>query len=262
MVAVDRSDESNAGDIWVYDIERSTGTRLTAAPIDESFPIWSRDGRRITFGSILADGGYAVHERSARGGDDEQVLLTRPDQSLIPRSWMADGSLLLSVGTAEQFFKQLGIYSPTSRDVAPYLTTSFSKRNPNASADGRFVAYDSDETSRSEVYIQTFPDPGERWRVSTDGGFSAVWGPDDRELYYLDARSNIVAVPVTITGASVVPGTPHELFHAELKEGSNTMYDTVDGQVFVVIRRIGAIDTTPLTITVSAFESRVRSPES
>ncbi len=253
MVAVDRSDEANAGDIWVYDIERGTGTRLTTAPQDETYPIWSLDGRRVAFQSMQASGQFAIHERSARGGNDETVVLAGPGQGGQPHDWLADGSLLLSLGASGETLKDLGIYSPKTRDTRPYLTTPSFKRSARASRDGRFVAYDSDETSRREVYIQTFPDPGERWRVSRDGGGNPIWRSDGREIYYIDQQSNIVAVPVAVTGNAITLGTPRKLFQVELKENGNTLYDTLDGQVFLVSRRVGAIDTTALTLSMNTL---------
>ncbi len=107
-----------------------------------------------------------------------------------------------------------------------FLKTPFDERDGQFSPDGRFVAYVSDESGRDEIYIRPFTPPGEagnpaggQWQISTEGGIQPRWSADARELYYLDPQGRIMAVSITVTGATVAPGTPVLLFPTKIYEG-------------------------------------------
>lgn len=103
-----------------------------------------------------------------------------------------------------------------------------------ASADGRLVAYDSDETGRPEVYARTFAGSGKRWRVSTDGGCTPVWRRDGSEIDYVAADEQITAVTVSPSPGDLRFGRPRALFHVELKHSERAQIDTLHGETFLV----------------------------
>jgi Tol biopolymer transport system component len=261
-VAVDQSDETNRGDIWIYDVARGTGTRLTSSPEDESAPVWSPDGRRLVFSSLRDADLSAIHIRSLRGVDDESLLQASPDGSLSPFSWSAQGAIVVAQEreTGPRLFRGLGFYSVAEGTFEPAADSRFAEFNGSFSPDGRFLAFDSNETGQREVYVRPFPVASDRWRVSTDGGSAPHWRADGRELYFLNGSSELVAIPVDVApnGSSLSFGEPETLFAIELKDSSRRQIDTIDGRTFVVNRTVGDVDATPLTLVVNGLSRGAR----
>jgi Tol biopolymer transport system component len=257
-VAVDRSDETNRGDIWVYEMERGTGIRLTTAPEDESDPVWSPNGSRLAYFAALGEGSEVRVRASGGVGGDERVSETGGN----PSSWSPDGLLLVNRGG------DIWVYALEDDSLSVYLKTPFSETRPTWSPDGRFVAYDSDETGRREVYIQTFPDPALRWPVSTDGGHSPAWRRDGGEIYYVNDDNEIVAVTVQEAPragheAGFQLGPPQVLFNVDLQIRGARQYDTLDGETFIVNRNRRVGSTTPLTLVLNVdLDEGIRRPES
>jgi len=248
-VAVDRSDETNRGDIWVYEIERGTGTRLSAAPEDESCPEWSPDGSRIAYWAALDERNLIRVRASGDAGPDEEFALDGFRARL--SDWSAGDVLFLDRGG------DISAGTLADRSFTPFVQTPFTEGNAKASTDGRLVAYDSDETGRPEVYVRTFPDSGKRWRVSTDGGSTPVWRRDGGEIYYVDADERITAVTISPSSGDLRFGRPRPLFHVELKRGAQPQFDTLDGETFVVNRTRRSGSRSPLTLVLNvSFEAR------
>ena len=249
-LAVDRSDETNRGDIWVYEIERGTGTRLSAAPEDESSPAWSPDGGRIAY--------WAAHGEHnlirVRASGDAGPAAEFPIDGFRPRlsDWSAGDVLFLERGG------DIWAGALADRSFRPFVGTPFSEGSARASADGRLLAYDSDETGRPEVYVRTFPDTGKRWRVSTDGGRTPVWRRDGGEIYYVDADERITAVTVRPSPGDLQFGRPRALFHVKLKKDPiRAQFDTLDGETFLVNRARRSGSRSPLTLVLNVnFEAR------
>jgi Tol biopolymer transport system component len=263
-IALDISDESNRGDIWLLDAERGSGIRFTSFPEDDSKPIWSPTGDQLAFFSFSAGGkGKAVFLRPVSGGDEARLLIQDPEVGLTPRSWSKSGELLVSSGTTR--FSDLLVYSFDDGSLRPYLASPFHEIDGVFSPDGRFVAFESDESGRREVYVARYPEPTERWRASVDGGESPAWRSDGGELYFMSNDSEMMAVPVRITSMTGAPegpaielGEPKALFRVDLKyEPGGRQYDTLDGQRFLVNRTIRAGATRPLTLVLNWSEELV-----
>ena len=98
------------------------------------------------------------------------------------------------------------------RKPFPYLQTEFNEQYAKLSPNGQWLAYTSDESKRNEVYVQTFPTPGGKWQISTNGGSRSVWSRDGKELYFLSADGKMMAVERKGSGAKFEAGLPKPLF--------------------------------------------------
>jgi eukaryotic-like serine/threonine-protein kinase len=211
------------GNIWLLDGTRTS--RLTFDPTGAVFPVWSPDGRSIAFTSTGS--GSADLYRQAVDGSRTAVLLVTSSQLKAATDWSRDGRFLLYYSDDPQTKGDLWV-RPMTGDQKPwvFLKTPSDEEYGQFSPDGRFVAYESDESGRYEIYIRPFipPDaegkPAEGlWQISTAGGLQPHWGPDGRELYYLDPAGRMMAVSITVTGATVAPGTPVLLFPTKIYGG-------------------------------------------
>ncbi len=177
-------------DIWVYDLLRGTRTRLTFSDGIEGPAVWSPDSTELIYSSD-ADGGDNLY-RKAADGSGEAVRLTNEEGSLFISDWSRDGRWVLAtrIGTPDEERGFAGgadiAYLDLEGDspVAPYLATQFAELEASFSPDGRWVAYQSNESGRNEVYVRPFPPSGGRWQVSDEGGSYPRWAKDGSELYY------------------------------------------------------------------------------
>jgi serine/threonine-protein kinase len=200
-----------------------TGIRLAAGAAAATTPVWvNRDGREEP---IPAPPRAYVYPRISPDGTkvaldvrDQQLdiwiwdllrqTLTRltfdPGEDEFP-AWSPDGKRVANTKTAE---------GTPGRDVQPLLETMFAEANPALSPDGRWLAYQSDESGRAEIYVRPFPDvDAGRWQVSTGGGVQVAWARSGRELFYRNGAA-LLAVPVQ-TGTGFVAGTPKALFEGQ-----------------------------------------------
>ena len=224
--------EGEPWSIWVYDIGRKTLRRLTFED-DNRDPSWTPDGRRLVYTS-LRNGVYGLYWRSADGSGPEEQLLTGKS-TMYASSWSPDGRDLaywqFDLPTKEDIW-----ILPLSGDRKPYpfLQTPSSERFGAFSPDGHWMAYESNETGRYEVYVQPFPGPGGKWLISTDGGSRPEWSRDGKEIFYI-TRDHLMAVPVE-TKPAFSAGRP-ELLFSGYYFWSGHYYDVMpDGKHFVFIQ--------------------------
>ena len=136
--------------------------------------------------------------------------------------------------------------------VVPFApTVEFNELRASFSPDGRWLAYQSDESGRPEIYVQPFPGPGRKWQVSTDGGVFPIWAPDGREIFYRDIVQNLMRVEVQ-AGADFDAGVPEVLFPLTLG-GENSVRKIAispDGQRFVALTPAGERTASPTSVIV------------
>ncbi|HUF25169.1 MAG TPA: protein kinase [Vicinamibacterales bacterium] len=235
-------------DVWVIDLARYTMTRLTTDAGEDESPVWTPDARRVTFASSREKGRVSVW-KAADGSTPEEILFTSPGHQHLA-GWTPDGQKLLSeegVSTGWDLF----VGDMKTKKNEPFMVNRFSKVGAQLSPDGRWVAYGSNESSRTEIYAHAFAGQGGRTQLSTAGGTEPRWAPDGRALYFRDG-DRMMAVPVE-TGAALNPGTPRVLF-----EGSYTRmgwlqanYDVApNGKAFLMVR--GDAQRLPTSINVIA----------
>ena len=216
-------------DVWVYELDRGTRSRLTADG-GALFPVWHPDGERVTF--TTADGRTIVRAADA-GGERERVDF---DGRALAPHWSTDGQTLVFFVLPDRATGNYDIKAWRDGIVTPVVSGPFSDSVPRFSHDGRRLAYMSDESGRYEIYAQAFPDPGEKWTLSTEGGKEPVWSRDGREIFYRDG-DRMMVVPLQIE-PTFRPGAPRMLFEAPFASnpGGYPNYDvSLDGTRFIMI---------------------------
>jgi eukaryotic-like serine/threonine-protein kinase len=214
-VAVDRLVQGNR-DIWILDGSRMT--RLTFDPSVEAAPVWSPDGKWVAFRSSR-HGVLDIFRKASSGADADESVIESPDDKTLT-DWSRDGRSLLVLTQNPKTGQDLLFMS---FDGAPepkvFLSTNFNETGAHFSPDGQWVAYQSNMSGRPEVYVRPFPEGGGQWQISTTGGNNVRWSPDGKELFYMGADGKLMAVPITVKGATLEPGTPVPLFQTQRAVG-------------------------------------------
>jgi eukaryotic-like serine/threonine-protein kinase len=226
-------------DLWVFDVARGAPTRLTFDGAGNA--VWSPDGTRLAvFMNVDAktSGLYAI----APDGSGSREPLTMVDGQQNPASWAsgASGLALLQQGSPARVWV---LPMQAGAKPLPFVESRFNLGYPELSPDGRLMAYTSNESGSGEVYVQPYPGPGERVRVSTNGGAEPLWSPNGRELFYraqTTDRQQFFSAAVT----SLSPfrtDTPRLLFENKTFEYDNTVpirswNVSPDGQRFLLLR--------------------------
>jgi eukaryotic-like serine/threonine-protein kinase len=234
QVAVVRSaDQFAPPDIWLIRLDRGVLTRVTSNGVVNLDPIWSPDGRELVFSSSLKGNQLDLYRQRLDGSGKEELLLATPEAK-VPSDWSHDGRILL-YGTSFGAKTGNDIWAlPLTGDRKPFpvVQTAFEDAHPQFSPDSRWIAYQSNETGQFEIYLQPFPGPGERQRISTAGGAQVRWRRDGRELFYvaLDGRLMAVSIRFAPDGQTVEPSTPAPLFATHV----GGAVSTTDRQQYVV----------------------------
>ena len=236
-IALDRG-RPGRRDVWIFEVESGTLHPLARGDDDEESPIWSADGDRVIYTS--GRGAEANLHARAGGGDGAPERLSDSGNRQWAQSWSSDGRVLVfssrtvHATDGPQPLDVRMMMLDDDRRIAPLLVSASNESNPAVSPDGAWIAYRSDESGRNEVYVERFPDLGDRVRVSTDGGTSPLWSPDGAELYYREGRA-LMAVPVE-TGTTFTAGRPETLFEGPYLDDLARNYDLAPDGRFLMIK--------------------------
>jgi serine/threonine-protein kinase len=251
-------------DLWIWDLARKTLTRLTSEPGLDSFPVWTRDGRRIIYSSSRGDGILNLFWQAADGTGLAERLAESPHTQR-PTGITPDGTQVVFEQETSTMGTDLMLLTLTpTRRITPLLATRFNERRGVVSPDGRWLAYESDSSGRSEIYVRPFPVVGAgQSQVSTAGGMQPLWARTGRELFYVAPDGSVLTVPVAPRGDAWNAGTPRKVVANRYRTGPSSNgrnYDTApDGQRFLMIKRAGdSAAASPTIVVVQHWDEELR----
>jgi serine/threonine-protein kinase len=220
-------------DVWIHDIVRNT-----LFPLSEhksTSPVWTPDGKRVTYECVEGSGMSGICWINADGSGGKRRLTSTPG---LPGTWSPDGHWLAFMTVDPTRGRDIWVLrAEGEHNPHPSVQTRSNEEGPDFSPDGRWLAYASDDSGRFQIYVQSFPGPGPKWQVSTDGGTEPCWARNGRELFY---RNGDQMMAVTVNSASALAlGQPTLLFqskHPRLRSGRRNYDVAADGQRFLMIK--------------------------
>lgn len=202
-VAMYRSVNGNV-DVWSLDTKRGAWSRLTSDPADDVFPVWSPDGSELVFSSNRT-GIHNLYRRPLTAGGREERLFSSP-QHKVATDWSADGRFIVFDSEDPKTGSDIWALPLDGKEKPfPVVNTKFDEHSAQFSPDGHWIAYQSNESGRTEIYIQPFPGPGNSSVISTAGGTQAHWGRDAKELFYVARNGWLTVVPIRLTAKGQAP---------------------------------------------------------
>jgi len=211
-----------------------------------TYSVWSADGTHVFYASRTVD---KIYQKAANNTGAEEVLETAFRQ---PREASRDGRYLFTVTLGNNDIWVLPLFG--DRKPFPYVHTEFQENQPRLSPDGRWLAYRSDESKRDEIYVVSFPQPGGKWQISTEGGHAPVWSRDGRELYYYSLDNKIMAVEIkpSAPGSQLQYGAPKALFEVRIpSNGVNVGFEVGRDGRFLVPALVEQQASTPMTVVLN-----------
>ncbi|OFV91843.1 MAG: hypothetical protein A3H95_02685 [Acidobacteria bacterium RIFCSPLOWO2_02_FULL_64_15] len=252
-VAVSVLDPPNGRDIQMFDLARGLPTRFTLDQADDVALVWSPDESRVVFSS-RRQGHLDLYTKASSGaGAEEPLVVDSLDK--YPLGWSPDNKyLLFSTGSVTQVGNQGDIWMRAWSDgkTTPLLQTEYAEFPGRFSPDGRWIAYRSNESGRSEVYVVSFPALDRKVRISTAGGNLPRWRRNGQEIFYLAPDNKLMAVAVTPQASDFSVGAAQALFEARPRGGQRYSYDvSPDGRRFLIATLAERPPIAPLTIVVN-----------
>ncbi|HYL30670.1 MAG TPA: hypothetical protein VEU27_12175, partial [Gemmatimonadales bacterium] len=246
-----------AQDVWVKQLPAGPFSRITFGDSAHFRASWSADGRSLLYITDRGTGGGLPYINRADGTGTPKALLSTPF-NFVHVIGSRDGRWML----LRRSINEPGngdIYAVKTGDttLVPLLTTPAREASPALSPDGRWLAYESDESGASEVYVRPFPDVGSgRWQVSLNGGTGPVWAHSGRELFYLNGRQEMTSVEVR-PGPTFAVGERRVLFPASAYDfsGSYPLYDVApDDRRFLMVRGVSPEGETEAILIQNWFQ--------
>jgi Tol biopolymer transport system component len=240
--------------LWLVDGAGNT-TMFDTEPTHEGSPVWSPDGARVAF-FANREGNFDLFEKGIAPGAKTEPLLSSPLPKY-PTDWSHDGRHLLFGEISSGTRSDIWTYSFAERRASPILATVYAESSGAISPDGKWLAYQSDETGNNEVYVQPF-DPTTsstqpRWLVSVDGGSLPRWRGDGGEIFYMAPTGAMMAVAAHPAGSEFLYDKPQLLFQTRtLPKNPWNLFDvSSDGQKFLVNVPLEWSSTAPIKVVVN-----------
>jgi Tol biopolymer transport system component len=248
--------DGKIANLWLLEMG-ADAEQMTDGPMHEGSPVWSPDGSRIAHFGQQGDA-YDIFVRSAQVGSKAELLLKGTGQKF-PSDWSHDGRYIVFTTEGAGTRLDLWGFSVGDRRAAPILDTVYAEGFATISPDGKWLAYQSDQSGRIEVYVQPFDGltngTKRRWMVSKGGGLPR-WRSDSGELFYITHDGRITSVSIHLdTDGGIESGQPQTLFQTRPVPKTWNLYDvTPDGQRFLVNIPLEWTSAAPITVVTNWTE--------
>jgi Tol biopolymer transport system component len=236
-------------DIWQLELRRNVTTRLTFDSAPKGNIAWSPDGLRIGFTSSRK-GSWDIFAKTVSGAAEETLIVGSADPKWI-KDWSQDGRYITyTSGVEESDLYAIPLFG--DRKPFPIVQAPSKQDMPRLSFDGKWLAYDSNESGTWQVYAVSFPAGNQKCQISAQGGAQPRYRGDGKELYYLALDGKMMAVEIRANG-KIEPGIPRALFDTGLNtDPSNDQYDVApDGQRFILFKSLVESEQTPITVVTN-----------
>ena len=254
-------------DVWTSNVARGTLSILTTDPAGDVRALWTPDGDRVVFSSEREPQG--LFWKAADGSGPAEPLLASEDpppfDGLTPLDWSADGTELIIHYSGPDGDLDIGVVSmEAERSWQPLLSSGAVEANRALSPDSRWIAYQSNVTGQHEVYVERFPDLGDREQISTSGGQVPVWSLDGSELFYRDLSSSRMMVVPIDTEPTLTLGDATVVFEGTYLDLIGRQYDLAsDGRFLMIKVRSGTAEDSasalpPIVVVEGWFEELKR----
>jgi len=229
--------DGRRSDIWIHRFADGAATRLAVEGLN-SRPGWTPDGQQVTFSTRRGEERFLLTQ-TVDGTSSGETLAKSRRTDLWAGSWTPDGQALAFVDAPPTDISDINLLRRSGGTVEPLIAGPATQRGPSFSPDGRWLAYESDESGRFEVYLRPFPASGVPRQISTNGGGLARWSSDGREVFFILAR-RFYSVPIR-TAPTLEVGAPRLLFELPFGPtgggvGPPPWDVTPDGQRFIFIK--------------------------
>ena len=248
--------------VWIWDLRRQTLTPLSTDAGSGMLPVWTPDGRRIIFSSERGGSPNLYWQAADGSGTVERLTTTARPQ--FPYSVSPDGARTVIAQLSPDTQSDIGVLLQDRR-TEMLIKTGFQEFSAEISPDGRWLAYQSNESGRYEIYARPFPNvDGGRWPISNGGGTRPAWARNGRELFYLDDDNRLTGVTVRVNESTLVVGRPMRLLQEKYSTGTATYgrsYDVSPDGRFLMIKdqdRVAERPSPTLVIVENWFEELKR----
>ena len=248
--------EGEHANLWILNASGGA-TQLTSTPAHEGSPIWSPDGTRIAFFSNQ-EGSYDIYGQAATPAARPELLYKSPLPKY-PTDWSRDGRFILFGSLADSTKADVWLFSLAEHRATPILNTVYSEGYGALSPDGRWLAFQSDESGVNQVYVQAFDsfssNTKRRWQVSPNGGGLPRWSGDSSELVYITSGGRMMSVNVHPKGTEFQFDEARLLFETRPIPHTWNLYDVSrDGQRFLVNLPLEWSNSSPITVVTNWTE--------